>query len=146
VVLSTNQLEPTADRTVEWHTIPHTAPRAQVNVRHAGRILFPSPNMVVSGVGMVRTQIFLSNTYAAAAIVPTQEGSCWVQNDGHRVTPFAEFPLQVSYGGRDTYQVYVGVTYDPALFKAGDRQPQCPHRDPQGRPVYWIGPVEVAHE
>jgi hypothetical protein len=146
VVLSTNQLEPTADRTVEWHTIPHTAPRAQVNVRHAGRILFPTPNMVVSGVGMVRTQIFLSNTYAAAAIVPTQEGSCWVQNDGHRVTPFAEFPLQVSYGGRDTYQVYVGVTYDPALFKAGDRQPQCPHRDPQGRPVYWIGPVEVAHE
>jgi hypothetical protein len=146
VVLSTNQLEPAADQTVEWHAIPQTAPRDEIEVRHAGVILFPTPGTVVSGVGTVRTRLFLPNTYAAVAIVPTHEGSCWVQNDGRLVPPFVEVPFQVSYGGRDSYQVYVGMTYDAELFKMGDKLPGCPHVDAQGRPVYWIGPVEVAHE
>lgn len=62
---------------------------------------------------------------------------------GRRCHRAAAFPLQVSYGGRDTYEVYVGVTHDPAFLRRGDKLPQRPLRDQAGQRVYWIGPVEV---
>ena len=114
--------------------------------KSTGVIVFPTPDTVVTSVGTVRTQIFLPNTYAAVAIVPTHDSQCWVQNDGRRVTPSVEFSLPVSYGGKDTYQVFVGVTYDAKLFQEGQRLPHCPHQDSNGQPVVWIGPVKVAHE
>jgi len=111
-----------------------------------GVILSPTSNTVVTGPGTVETQIFLPNTYAAAAIVPSVDGRCWVQHDGRRVTPAVPLSLPVDYGGRDTYEVYVGVTYDADLFQGGAALPRCPEVDSKGDRVYWIGPVKVAHE
>ena len=146
MVLSTNQLELAADQTVEWHAIPQAAPRDEIEVRHAGVILCPTQGEVVQGVGRVCAKVFLPHTYWAAVIRPVKEGSCWVQNNGLSVSPGVESPIEVHYGGRDTYQVYVGVTYDPEFFKQGARLDQCPRTDSQGQPVYWIGPVTVTHE
>ena len=146
VVVSTDQLEPAADGTVEWHTIPQAAPLHAVEVRHAGVMLSPTQGEVVSGIGKVRAQVFLPNTYAAAVICPTQADSCWVQNNGLSITSFAEFSINARYGGRDTYQVYLGVTHAPSFFQNGDKLTPRPLRDREGQPVYWIGPVEVIHE
>lgn len=111
-----------------------------------GEILEPRNDEVVSGPETVRVVIHLPGTYAAVLIRPELEGSYWVQEDGVRVIPSTELPMRATFGGRDRYQVYVGVTYDQQLFEEGDRLSAIPPRDGKGRPVYVLGPVEVKHE
>jgi hypothetical protein len=96
---------------------------------------------------MVQTQSFLPETYHVAAVVrPIQEGESayYVQNEGIRVTPFTEIDLPVTYGGgrNVSYELYVGLTQDPDLFKVG-KMPQRPMFDREGRQVYWLGPVTL---
>lgn len=145
VVVSTNQLEPAADGTVEWRAISQAVPRDEVEVRHAGVILSPTQGMeVLSDIETVRAKVVLPNTYAAAVICAKQAaGACFVQNDGLAVAPFTEFSIQAFYAGPDTYEVYLGITQDPNLFERGGRLTPRPLSDREGRPVFWIGPVEV---
>jgi len=54
--------------------------------------------------------------------------------------------VQASFGGLDRYDIWFGITEDPHLTKAGDRLEQLGRTDPGGRPVHWVGPVEVSRE
>jgi hypothetical protein len=121
-------------------------PWAELELRHAGTIVAPAPKTLVSGLGIVRAKVFLPNSHAVVVIRPVMEGSFWPQNDPLAVTPGVEFSVRAHYGGRDTYEVYVAVTQDPQLFRGVDRLESRPLVDGAGRPVHWIGPVEVTQK
>lgn len=146
VALSSEQLTARVGDRVEWRDIPQTAPRTEVEVRHAGIIVSPRPGAVVSGIDTVRAQVFLANTYVAAVLCPAQAGACVVQNTGQPVVPFVEFSRKVFYAGKDTYELFLGITYDPELFKEGAPLAQRPLTDREGRRVYWVGPVQVEEQ
>jgi len=146
VALSSEQLTARVGDRVEWRDIPQTAPRTEVEVRHAGIIVSPRPGAVVSGIDTVRAQVFLPNTYVAAVLCPAQAGACVVQNNGQTVVPFVEFSRKVFYAGKDTYELFLGITYDPELFKEGAPLAQRPLTDREGRWVYWVGPVPVEEQ
>jgi hypothetical protein len=110
----------------------------------AGHITFPAEGATVASVGTVRASIKLKNTYAAV-IIRTIEGSYWVQNDGITITSSAEHQIQVNYGGKGHYQIFLGVTRDSDLFKEGGLFTQLPIQDRQGHSVIWIGPVNVTN-
>jgi hypothetical protein len=147
VALSSEQLTARVGDRMEWRDISQTAPRTEVEVRHAGVILAPRPGAVVSGIDTVRAQVFLANTYVAAVLCPAQAGgACWVQNTGQPVAPFVEFSRKVFYAGKDTYELFLGITYDPEFFKEGAPLAQRPLTDREGRRVYWVGPVPVEEQ
>jgi len=147
LVMSTSQIAAAAGATVPWHEIPLAAPFDMMELRHAGTIVSPVPGSVVpeSGVDVVRAKVLLPGRYAVIAVRPRKEDRYWVQNGPLATSESAEFAVQVSYGGRDTYEVWLGITEDPHAFKAGDRLEDLGRVDAQGRPIYWVGPVEVSH-
>jgi hypothetical protein len=143
LVVSTDRIEAAAGTTIPSHAIPETAPRDDLELRHAGVILAPSSGSVVAGIGTVRARVLLPGRHAVVAVRPQREGRYWIQNDPLAATEFVEISVQVFYGGRDDYEIWLGVTEDPDAFKLGDQIEQLREMDAQGRPVYWVGPVDV---
>ena len=148
VAVSTNEIDAAVGAAVPWYDIPPASPFTAIELRHAGVIVAPTSGAVVSEVGIepVRAKVLLPDRYAVVAVRPLKEGRYWIQNDPLAVTPSVEFSVQASFGGLDRYDIWLGITEDPHLTKAGDRLEQLGRTDPGGRPVHWVGPVEVSRE
>lgn len=144
LVVSSSRIKANPGDTLEWQSIPRNAPRDETEIIRSGAILSPTPGAAVTVSDVVRAVIGTPNTYAAAVIRPLKDQAYFVQNNGILVTNSTPISMQVQYGGRDTYLVYVGVTQDPTLFVLGSRWLQLPTTDKSGRPIQWFGPVEVS--
>jgi hypothetical protein len=147
VAVSTNKIEGAVGAAIPWHRIPAAAPFTEIELRHAGIIVAPTAGSSVSeaGIDAVRGKILLPDRYAVVAVRPRKDGRYWIQNDPLAANPFVEFAVQASFGGRDSYEIWLGITQDPHLFTAGERLEQLARTDPEGRPIHWVGPVDVSH-
>ena len=146
VAVSTNSIVPSPAGEVDGRAIPGSAPMDEIEVRHAATIVAPLPGAYVGPVDSVRAQGFLPDTYVAAVVKPASDGGYWVQNNGVRATLAASQQVRVHFGGRGLFHLYLGVTFERELFREGDRRLDLPDVDQMGRPVYWVGPVEVRHQ
>ena len=143
LAISSDQLDLPPLATIPWQDLPRTATRHEIELRFAGTIVAPAAGEHVSGVDTVRFKAFLDGAYAALLVRPARAGAFYVQGDGMAVTAGEVLALAGTFGGRDSYEIYIGLTYDPALFRQGERLARRPLADASGRPVSWIGPVTV---
>jgi hypothetical protein len=128
---------------IPWQDLPMTATRHEIELRFAGSIVAPATGAHVSGIDTVRFKAFLNGSYAALLVRPSKGGAYWVQGDGIAIAPGKEQSLAATFGGRDSYELYIGLTFDPGLFRQGDRLLRRPLADTNGEPVTWLGPVTV---
>jgi hypothetical protein len=145
LAVSSNQMPVSADGLVDARAIPPGAVEDRIEVRHAAALTSPDEGARVGPVETIRAVGFLQGSYLAVVVRPINDGGYWVQNNGIAVVPAASLPVRTQFGGRGTYHLYVGVSYDATLFVEGDRLARLPTEDDAARPVFWVGPIEVTH-
>ncbi len=143
LAISSDHFDLPPSGTIPWQDLPMTATRHEIELRFAGTIVAPAAGAHVSGVDTVRFKAFVDGAYAALLVRPARAGAFYVQGDGMAVTAGEELSLAGTFGGRDSYEIYIGLTFDPDLFRQGDRLARRPRADASGRPVTWLGPVTV---
>jgi hypothetical protein len=143
VAIASSAFTPPSTGLVDERALPPSAFTADVEIRRAGAILTPQNGTLANVADTVRVMGFLPNSYLAIVIRPVTGGTYWVQNDGILTTPAFPTPVRVHFGGSGVYHLYLGITFDPELFKEGDRLAQLAAADASARSVYWLGPVEV---
>jgi hypothetical protein len=143
IAIASNAFTPPPSGVIDERALPTTAPAASVEIRRAGAILTPLEGATMGVVDTVRMVGFVPNSYLAAVVRPVNDGAYWVQNTGILTPPTIPIPIRVHFAGRGVYHLYLAITYDRELFKEGDRFVQLAATDSAGRPVYWLGPVEV---
>jgi hypothetical protein len=143
VAIASSAFTPPTTGQIDERALPPSTLTADVEIRRAGAILAPRDGTIANVADTVRVMGFLPNSYLAIAIRPVTAGTYWVQNDGVLTTPAVPIPIRVHFGGSGVYHLYLGVTFDPELFKEGDRLIQLNATDASARSVYWLGPLEV---
>ena len=145
-LVSTSDLTAEPGAMISWQDLPYSAPRGDIELRHAGMILEPAPGASVDGSGIVRARVLVSGMYAVVAIRPIHEGRFYAQNEPLAAQQFEDVHVAVQYGGHDQYEVWVALTAEPSLFARDRPFTQRPDVDDAGRPVHWLGPVLVQQD
>ena len=143
VAVASSRLVPSPAGLIDAQTLVAQDPIDIVEVRHAAAILLPAAGAQLDSVDLVRATGFLPGSHIAAVVRPAIDGGYWVQGTSTVLRPGAPTALRTHLGGNDTYDLYLGVTFDPGLLQEGDRLIRLPALDGSGKPVYWVGPIGV---
>ncbi|MEM8994071.1 MAG: hypothetical protein AAGF23_04685 [Acidobacteriota bacterium] len=109
-----------------------------------GSILEPQEGDRVSFTSSVLARVEIPEVVAAVVVRPAKEGRYWVQRPTYVPIP-SEVRLEASFGGVDSYQLYVGLSHDVDFFEEGAALTELPRSGDGGQLLHLIGPLNVCH-